>query len=327
MGGLDPSAVEIMNKPAYAAGQWAIAVRDLDSGQQIIELDNSALIEPGSVTKTYAAAAAWLTFGPDSTVVTPVKRTGDVVDGALGGDLILVGKEDLTMGGRTKADGSVDFANLDHNDANSIPGATLTPGDPLTGLNDLAAQIKAAGITSVTGDVIVDDRLWDPHVLPTNGPVTPIIINQNLIDFTGTPTSPGQVAAVKMTPAVAPWTVTTEVRTVAAGQPTSTSVSSPAPGRLVLTGTIAADAAPTVNTLGCSVSRSAIRAISSITAAIFTARSAGKPACAVNRSICCTWVCSSASKVMAVVGSPGSGSALPKNCSTWRAPPYWVLPR
>ena len=52
--GLDPSAVEIMNKPAYAAGQWAIAVRDLDSGQKIIQLDNSALIEPGSVTKTYA---------------------------------------------------------------------------------------------------------------------------------------------------------------------------------------------------------------------------------------------------------------------------------
>ena len=246
--GLDPAAVEIMNKPAYAAGQWAIAVRDLDSGEKIIELDNSALVEPGSVTKTYAAAAAWLTFGPDSTIVTPVKRTGDVVDGTLGGDLILVGQGDLTMGGRTKADGSVDFANLDHNDANSIPGATLTPEDPLTGLNDLAAQVKAAGITSVTGDVIVDDRLWDPHALPTNGPVTPIIINQNLIDFISTPTSPGQPAAVKMIPVVAPWTVTTEVRTVAAGQPTSTSVSSPAPGRVVLTGTIAADAAPTVNT-------------------------------------------------------------------------------
>jgi D-alanyl-D-alanine carboxypeptidase/D-alanyl-D-alanine-endopeptidase (penicillin-binding protein 4) len=82
--GLDPAAVEIMNKPAYAAGQWAIAVRDLDSGEKIIGLDTGVLVEPGSVTKTYAAAAAWLQFGPDSTVVTPVKRTGDVVDGHSG---------------------------------------------------------------------------------------------------------------------------------------------------------------------------------------------------------------------------------------------------
>ena len=69
------------------------------------------------------------------------------------------------MGGRTKPDGTVDFTNLDHNDANGIPGATLTTEDPLTGLNELAAQVKAAGINTVSGDVIVDDRLWQPHTL------------------------------------------------------------------------------------------------------------------------------------------------------------------
>ena len=73
---------------------------------------------------------------------------------------MLVGQGDLTMGGRTKPDGTVDFTNLDHNDANGIPGATLTPEDPLTGLNDLAAQVRAAGVNAVSGDVIVDDRLW-----------------------------------------------------------------------------------------------------------------------------------------------------------------------
>ena len=117
------------------------------------------------MTKTYSTGAAWLEFGPKSTVTTPVKRTGDVAGGTLNGDLILVGQGDITMGGRTKADGTVDFTNLDHNDANGIPGATLTTEDPLTGLNDLAARVKAAGINSVSGDVIVDDRLWQPHTL------------------------------------------------------------------------------------------------------------------------------------------------------------------
>ena len=51
------------------------------------------------------------------------------------------------MGGRTKPDGTVDFANLDHNDANPIPGATLTPEDPLAGLDELAAQVKRPGST------------------------------------------------------------------------------------------------------------------------------------------------------------------------------------
>ena len=51
----------------------------------------------------------------------------------------------MTMDGRTKPDGTVDFANLDHNDANLLPGATLTPENPLTGLNKLAAQVRRSG--------------------------------------------------------------------------------------------------------------------------------------------------------------------------------------
>jgi serine-type D-Ala-D-Ala carboxypeptidase/endopeptidase (penicillin-binding protein 4) len=56
-------------------------------------------------------------------VVTPVKRTGTLFGSTLDGDLILVAQGDLTMDGRTKPDGTVDFANLDHNDANLLPGA------------------------------------------------------------------------------------------------------------------------------------------------------------------------------------------------------------
>lgn len=245
--GLDASALAVMNAPAYAQGQWAIAVKDLETGESLIALNDGVLFEPGSVVKTYSVGAAWQQFGPGSTVVTPVKRTGEIVDGTLGGDLVLVGMGDLTMGGRTKPDGTVDYTDLDHNDANAIPGATLTPEDPLTGLDDLAAQVKAAGVNSVSGDVIVDDRLWASHRLE-NGPVTPIVINQNVIDFTTTPGQVGQTATTELRPKVAPWTVTGQVQTVAAGGKTEIKVTSPEFGSVVLTGTIAADSAPVINT-------------------------------------------------------------------------------
>jgi D-alanyl-D-alanine carboxypeptidase/D-alanyl-D-alanine-endopeptidase (penicillin-binding protein 4) len=244
--GLDQAALDVMNKPVYGLGQWAIAVRDLDTGEQIVSLNAGTMFEPGSMVKTYSTGAAWLEFGPTSTVVTPVKQTGTVTDGKLNGDLLLVGAGDLTMGGRTRPDGTVDFTNLDHNDANGIPGATLTTEDPLTGLNELAAQVKASGITEVSGNVIVDDRLWQPHTL-ADGPVSPIIINQNVIDFTTTPTKPGEVATSVMSPVVAPWVVKGEVKTVEAGGTTNIKASSPEEGTVVLSGTIAADSKPVVN--------------------------------------------------------------------------------
>ena len=240
--GLPDAALEVMNQPQFAHGRWLIAVQDLDSGKTLIDLDADKMAEPGSFVKTYSAGAVWLRWGPDHTITTPVKQSGTVADGTLTGDLVLVGQGDLTMGGRTKADGTVDFANLDHNDANPLPGATLTPEDPLAGLDELAAKVKTSGITAVNGDVVVDDRLFAGTL--GNEPITPIIINQNLLDILVTPGAVGAAATATLTPAVAPWKIDNQVQTVAAGG--KTAISNPAaspddPNTLVVTGTIAAD--------------------------------------------------------------------------------------
>ena len=95
--------------------------------------------------------------------------------------------------------------------------------------------------------MIVDDRLFKTFQL-SNGPVTPIIINNNLIDFTTTPAKVGKAASIVMRPKVAPWTVTSQVKTVAAGGETKIKVTSPSFGKVVLTGTITADNGPNVNT-------------------------------------------------------------------------------
>ena len=210
-----------------------------------MDYNPDVLLEPASVTKTYSVGAAWLEFGPDSKIVTPVVRNGQVNGGTLDGDLILVAKGDITMGGQTGSDGEVVFTDLDHNDANLLPGATIANNNPLAGLDDLAEQVKDAGIERVAGDVIIDDRLWKTEDLGENdGPVSPIIINNNLIDLVTTPGAEGEQATVKMRPEVAPWRVVNRVKTVAAGEQGDIQIGSPKYGVIVATGTIAADSDP-----------------------------------------------------------------------------------
>ncbi len=244
--GIPEAALAVMNEERYANSRWQLYVEDLETGDVLVDYFGDAMAEPGSFVKTYSAAAAWLEFGSDSTVTTPVKASGEVSGGTLTGDLILVGQGDLTMDGRTKPDGTVDITDLDHNDANPLPGATLTSEDPLTGLNDLAEQVKASGIDAVSGDVIVDDRLFTGELV--GQPVTPIIVNQNIIDVLITPgAEAGDPATGELIPVVAPWTLTVDVETVEAGG--NTELADPVAGddgQLAVTGTIAADADPTL---------------------------------------------------------------------------------
>lgn len=241
--GLPDAALEVMDQPQYAQGRWVITVADLDTGEVLIDLDGDKMVEPGSFVKAYSMGAAWLLWGPDHRITTPVKRIGEVSGTTLEGDLVLVGKGDITLGGRTGPDGAVTYTNFDHNDANPLPGATLTSEDPLAGLDALALQVKQSGIDVVTGDVIVDDRLFQGEL--TGEPITPIIINQNLIDILVTPGAAGEPATVTMTPAVAPWRVVNEVTTIAAGGETAvTDPESSQPGVITIGGSIAADSDP-----------------------------------------------------------------------------------
>ena len=243
--GLPDSAVQIIESPPYAGSTWGIHVTDAQSGEVLVDYNATNLLEPASVTKTYSVGSAWLKFGPDSTITTPVVRDGEISGGSLDGNLVLVAKGDILMGGQTGPDGQVVFTDMDHNDANLLPGATIADNDPLAGLDDLAAQVKAAGIDRVDGDVIIDDRLWITRDLGENdGPVSPIVINNNLIDVVATPGAVGERPSIQMRPEVAPWRVVNRVKTVAAGEDAAIDIISPEYGVILLRGTIAADADP-----------------------------------------------------------------------------------
>ncbi|MFC9324938.1 D-alanyl-D-alanine carboxypeptidase/D-alanyl-D-alanine-endopeptidase [Kitasatospora sp. NPDC057015] len=240
---LGPEITAIMDKPAYAHAQWGVLEVEPDSGRVVHSQYPDQFFIPGSTAKLLTISSAWHTLGPDHRFSTPVHAIGQRSGSTLNGNLALVAQGDLTMGGRTKPDGSVDFTTIDHTYANDLPGATLTPEDPLAGLDEIAQQVRGAGITEVNGDVVVDPRLFTPPPLePT--PV-PLIINDNLIDLLSTPTAVGQTAQLSWRPQVAPYQVTTTVRTVAAGGPTDIQVSTSPDGiRITLSGTIAADSQP-----------------------------------------------------------------------------------
>ncbi|MDH6139580.1 D-alanyl-D-alanine carboxypeptidase/D-alanyl-D-alanine-endopeptidase (penicillin-binding protein 4) [Kitasatospora sp. GP30] len=242
---LGPAIEAIMHKPGYEHAQWGLLEVDTATGKVVHSRFANQFFIPGSTAKLVTISAAWHTLGPDHRFTTPLIAVGARDGSTLNGNLALVAQGDLTMGGRTRADGSVAFTDIDHTYADDLPGATLTPEDPLAGLDQLARQVRDAGITRVDGDVIVDPRLFTPPALDPQP--TPLIINDNLIDLLTTPTAAGQPAELSWRPQVAPYQVTSTVRTVAAGGPTDIQVAtSPDGTRITLSGTIAADAKPTL---------------------------------------------------------------------------------
>ncbi|MFF3013568.1 D-alanyl-D-alanine carboxypeptidase/D-alanyl-D-alanine-endopeptidase [Streptomyces sp. NPDC057939] len=242
---LDPRITEIMRKPEYRNAQWGLLQVEPDSGRVVRSMFPEQVFIPGSTAKLFSVSGPWQTLGADHRFETPVHAVGERDGSTLDGNLALVAQGDLTMGGRTRPDGTVAFTDLDHTYANDVPGATLTPENPLAGIDRLARQVRASGITRVEGDVVVDGRLFAPD--PTLDPTpTPMIINDNLIDLLTTPGDrPDAPARLDWRPRVAPYRVTSTVKTVAAGETGSIDVTASENGtRIRLSGTIAVGAAP-----------------------------------------------------------------------------------
>jgi len=216
--------VEAVVKAApYAGGHWGLLVVDARTGEVVYEKNADQLFCPASVTKLFTTSAALSELGADYRFKTSVVRKGEIRDGgALRGDLILVAGGDLSLGGRTAKDGSLLFEDNDHTYANGSNKGTLVAADPRAGLDHLAKAVKEAGITSVSGEVVVDDRLFDVAPSTGSGPsrVGPILVNDNLIDVVVTPSpKAGEFASFKLVPATEFAVCEARVETVATGTP------------------------------------------------------------------------------------------------------------
>lgn len=239
---LDAKVEAVLSAPEYANGHWGLLVVDSATGKTVYERNADQLFCPASVTKLFTTSSALADLGADYRFQTPVVRKGEVdAKGVLHGDLILVAQGDLSLGGRTGPDGTLLFEDSDHTYSGGNYDATLVPADPLAGLDHLAREVAGAGVKEVTGDVLIDDRLFAPATSSGSGPsqVTPIVVNDNLVDVLVTPGAhEGEPARVKMVPETAFVTMDAEVTTAAADDRPEVKVAAAGPRRFTVRGRI-----------------------------------------------------------------------------------------
>jgi D-alanyl-D-alanine carboxypeptidase len=191
----------IMDKDFYKGSTWGLRVIDLASGRALINLKPDHKFFVASVRKVITVGELMNQVGPTHRYNTPVYRHGTVNNsGVLQGDLILVASGDLTMGGRTNPDGSIALGDFDHNEANDLGNANLTKPDPLAGYRALARQVAASGIKEITGDVVIDDRLFKPYEFRGQFEMRPIFVNDDVVDVIINPKPQGEFASVQHRP-------------------------------------------------------------------------------------------------------------------------------
>ena len=200
---IDERVDAVLRAQGFERGHWGLLVVESATGRVIFERNADQLFCPASVTKLFSTAAALAELGADHRFKTPVVRRGEVRAGTLRGDLILVAKGDLSLGGRTGPDGALLFEDNDHSYSGGNPDASVVACDPLAGLVHLAREVHASGITTIAGDVLVDDRLFEHAPSTGSGPsrVSPIVLNDNVVDIIITPGSKaGEPARVRVLP-------------------------------------------------------------------------------------------------------------------------------
>ena len=246
---------EVMDLPRYKTAHWGLYAIDAQTGEVLLDHQSNKMFAPASCTKLFSVAAAMEALGADHRFRTRVLYTGTLNPDTktLQGDLILLAGGDPTLGGRTLPDGSIAFRNTDH----TYNNGELTEVDPLQGLNQLAAEIVQK-VRSLEGEILVDDRLFDRAESTGSGPgrVTPILVNDNLIDFTlKAGDAVGQAAHVEYRPSGSAILVDAQVETVAAEDAQkkpvrpNVTITTAGPGRYVVRGKLPVGSKPLVRTI------------------------------------------------------------------------------
>jgi D-alanyl-D-alanine carboxypeptidase/D-alanyl-D-alanine-endopeptidase (penicillin-binding protein 4) len=196
--------------PNIAHGRLGLLVVDLENGAVLADENSAHFFTPASNAKLFTTAAALVRLGPEYRFRTVARATPDWRPGdPTVRELRVVGGGDPNLSGRV------------------LPfSKSVRSGPPLSRIGQLADQIFEAGIRVVSGDVVavdsrypsdpypdgwtLNDYLWD-----YGAPVSSFSVNDNSVQLIVTPTEPGSLASVELTPEVGHYVVLNQVVTVA----------------------------------------------------------------------------------------------------------------
>ncbi len=199
-----------ISQPRFAPAAWGIKVVSLDSGKTIFERNAEKYFNPASNAKLYSGALALHTFGADYKIKTSIYSTSRPnASGTLKGDLILYGRGDPTIAAR------------------------LNNGDYNKPLESLIAQITAAGVRKIEGDIVGDESYfntppfgsgweWDDLQEYYGAEVSALSIHDNSLDvFVKAADRVGLPCRITTGPATAFLTFINRTQTVPKGTETS----------------------------------------------------------------------------------------------------------
>jgi len=174
----------IFHAPAMSQGVWGVEVKSLDSGRILYAHNPKTLMMPASNMKIVTLAAAAETLGWDFRFKTRLETTAPVKNGALKGDLYIVGGGDPTINSRdSRADRIMD---------------------------EWAAALKNAGVARIDGNIVGDGSAfeanglgqgwsWDYLQYGYAAPASALEFNENTATLTVTPDAvPGDPAKLEL---------------------------------------------------------------------------------------------------------------------------------
>jgi D-alanyl-D-alanine carboxypeptidase/D-alanyl-D-alanine-endopeptidase (penicillin-binding protein 4) len=210
---------EIVAQPEFAASRLSLKVASLDTGRVLFEQDSGRWMQPASNMKLYTVAAALDRLKPDFRFVTSVYAPARPdASGTLRGDLTVYGRGDPSFAVRFNPEGDTSYTRA---------------------LDELAAQITAAGVRRVEGDLVGDESYFTGSTLPAGwewddlqwwygAEVSALTINDNSIDLSVKPgASVGSPTRITVGPSTPLVTVIDRTTTTERGTPRQLSVNRP----------------------------------------------------------------------------------------------------
>jgi len=203
---LDHEIRRILADEALAGATTGIRAITLEEGKILFSRGADLPLTPGSNMKLFSTAVALRRLGPDYRFATEVRGLGEIRDGVLQGDLVVVGGGDPLLSGRFH------------------DGRTTAP------LEALALQVREAGVRRVGGALVLDARFFDRETLhpswPDNqlhmwycAPISGLALNDNCVDFLVGPGSRvGAPGVIEFSPRCDGLEIENEVRTAPGGK-------------------------------------------------------------------------------------------------------------